>query len=205
MSSNCVRLVPPPSRRTSAPPARIPFLDSRERGSDLRCRRRVKRLEPTPERARSVGPDVLDYAHDSTTMVTDTLPAIKDLSSTRRGWAAGGMTNLSWERSRYCNKAQPDQVPSALIEAVDPESPYPGPSARSLDGGKRVDLLGAQYLARIAKAGGNVLVGDVRVVPKHIRLRPAITKQPHNELDRQASPSNDRLPGQDGRVDGDSV
>ena len=99
-------------------PARIPFLDPRERGSDLRCRRRVKRLEPTTERARSVGPYVLDYAHDGTAIVTDTLPSIKGPSSTRRGWATGGMTNLSRERSRCCNKTQPDQVPTARRKPI---------------------------------------------------------------------------------------
>ena len=77
--------------------------------------------------------------------------------------------------------------------------------AAPLDGREWVDLLGAQYLARVAEAGGDVLVGDIRIVAKHIRLRPAITQQSHNELDRQTSPSNDRLPNQDGRVDGDSV
>lgn len=74
-----------------------------------------------------------------------------------------------------------------------------------LDSREWVDLLGAQYLGRVSEAGGNVRVGDVRVVAKHIRLRPPITQQSHDELDREASPPNDRLPGQDGRVDGDSV
>src|ERR1051326_790552 len=70
---------------------------------------------------------------------------------------------------------------------------------------ERIDLLFAQELAGVSEAGPNVLFGKVWVALKNLGVAPAGGKQVDYELDRNARAAHDWLPGQDLRINDDTL
>src|SRR2546423_1023749 len=70
--------------------------------------------------------------------------------------------------------------------------------------GAWVDLFRFQQIARVGKARSDIVVRDARIIAQDVNLLPPVRHQANHKINRKARPADDRLAGEDIRIEHDA-